>query len=192
MGAEFQDAGGRGRRWEGAYPGQFPDTAPQTDKGVVYPEGYNPSEFLTYLEYAPMSFISDLYSGYYTQNPETGEPTGALPAFPGLPSSHKFSQDPETGEWEAKPSEAVMDEILIANGIDPEDPEMVEWFFQQADEDLLQMAEVFDLIDYAPEEAGWGWGGGGGGGWGGYSTPARRLRRRNNYQAGLGLVNWRI
>lgn len=194
------------RPYEGTYPGAFEETAAPTEEGIYYPEGWNPAEFNWSLQHMPMSFISDFYSGYYTEQGGRdlgpteiytggggGVPTEELPAFKGLPSYHAWEMDEETGQWERKEHESVFDALYEYNGIDPEDPAQVQFFWEHADEDLLHMGEVFDVIEY---ESGGAAGFGTGGGYG-FGTPSRMVGRgrrptRGEYATYLGLVNWRI
>ena len=94
-----------------------------------------------------------------------------------------------TGEWNRKPPEAIFDELYIQNGIDPNDPAAVEWFWSLADEDMLYAAEFFDVIEW-PQ-------GGGYGGYGGMPTPYRQASRgsqptRGDYASYVSLTSWSI
>jgi len=189
------------------------ETADITPEGIVYPEGWNPAQTLASMEHISMDFLGDFYSGYYTEygglgaepprvwggQPAAdaamyGTPTEILPEIPGIPSYHAWTKD-ETGAWGKQEPGAVFDALYEANGIDPNDPEMVQWFWSFADEDLLGVGVLFDVID---------WGGTGGyGGRTGYEapyelgTPSRQYGAgqkpvRGNYSSYLSLTSWRI
>ena len=115
--------------------------------------------------------------------PESIIETGGIPTFP------QWEQNQVTGEWNRKPPEAIFDELYIQNGIDPNDPAAVEWFWSLADEDMLYAAEFFDVIEW-PQ-------GGGYGGYGGMPTPYRQASRgsqptRGDYASYVSLTSWSI
>lgn len=196
------------------------ETAETTDIGLQYPTGWNPAQVLASTEYGVMDFYSKFYGGYYTEYgglgaeaprlPDIeergrrtqqqvadaalyGTPTEMLPEIPGIPSYHAWTKDETTGAWERQPQEAVFDALYEMNGIDPTDPDAVQWFWSQADEDLLGVGILFDVIDWGDE--------------GGYGypappayelgTPSRMYGRgqkpvRGEYASYLGLTSWSI
>lgn len=126
----------------------------------------------------------------YEDYKASGVPTEELPAWPGLPSSHAWEKNIETGEWVRKPHEAVFDELYVMNGIDPTDPDQVEWFWSLADDDLLFAGELFDVIEWGEEPGGYG-------GYGNMPTPSRQYGSgqkptRGDYATYLGLSSWSI
>jgi len=108
----------------------------------------------------------------------------------GMPSDYKWEKG-TFGEWTAKPAEAVFDSLYEANGIDPNDPDAVEWFWSLADDNLIFMGEFFDVLDWPTGGGGRGYGGGGGGGGGGYPRQAQRQQQRD-YNSYLSLTSWSI
>lgn len=190
------------------------DTAETTPEGIQYPEGWNMAKLQAaiYGGGGVMDFASKFYSGYYTEQggqkePLVGgtvdyytklaegaysKPTEELPAWPGLPSTHAWEKDPETGRWDRSPHESVFDELYVMNGIDPTDPDMIEWFWGFADEDLLFAGELFDVIDFGDE----------GSGYGGYGTAPSykdsgfsgrgQKPQRGDYASYLQLSSWSI
>ena len=83
-------------------------------------------------------------------------------------------------------------ELYEENGIDPNDPDMVEYFWGFADDALLQMGEFFDVIE-------WPSGGGYGGGYEEYPYPPYvtssmpgQKPRRGDYDSYLSLTSWSI
>ena len=198
------------------------ETADITPEGIAYPEGWNPAQVLASTEYGSMDFYSKFYGGYYTEygglgaeappaysptktgrawggmpsDPRYGTPTEALPEIPGIPTYHAWTKDETTGAWERQEEGAVFDALYEINGIDPNDPDMVEWFWSFADEDLLGVGELFDVIDWGGGADGYG-GGYGGPATYGLGTPSRMVGRgqqpvRGNYATYLGLTSWRI
>ncbi len=113
--------------------------------------------------------------------------------MPGMPLKYRWEQD-EQGNWVDRGPEATFDALYEMNGIDPNDPDMVEWFWGFADEDLLFMGEFFDVIEYPT-----GGGRGGGGGYGGAgvrrTTGGGRVgagAARGDYASYLSLTSWSI
>ena len=136
---------------------------------------------------------------YQSYTPNELEVIGIDPAMSnmietgGIPTYHKWAKD-ASGQWKARPPEAVFDELYKMNGIDPNDPDAVEWFWSIASDDMLYAAEFFDVIEW-PE--GGGYGNGGYGGYGGMPTPSRQYGRgqqqsRGNYASYLSLTSWSI
>ena len=126
----------------------------------------------------------------YEDYQASGVPTEELPQWPGLPSSHAWDKDPETGQWSKLPHGSVFDELYEMNGIDPNNPDMVEWFWGFADEDLLFAGELFDVLDWSTDEGGYG-------GYGSAPSPSSRSGRgqspqRGDYASYLGLTSWSI
>lgn len=112
----------------------------------------------------------------------------------GIPTYHKWAKS-ESGQWTARPPEAVFDELYKVNGIDPNDKDMVEWFWSIASDDMLYAAEFFDIIEWP--QGGYGNGYGGYGGYGGMPTPSRQYGRgqqqtNGNYASYLSLTSWSI
>ena len=115
--------------------------------------------------------------------PESIIETGGIPTFP------QWEKNPVTGEWNRKPPEAIFDELYRINGIDPNDPEAVEWFWSLANEDMLYAAEFFDVIEW-PQGSGYG-------GYGGMPTPYRQTSKgrqpsRGDYASYVSLTSWSI
>ena len=106
----------------------------------------------------------------------------------GMPISPFYEVNEMTGEWMRKNPEEVFDELYVANGIDPDDDEMVELFWSYANDDLIYMGEFFDVIE---------WPKGGYGGYGSLPTPYRMATRgstptRGTYSSYLQLTSWNI
>ncbi len=194
------------------------ETAEPIDVGegdfIQFPEGWNPAQVLASTEYGSMDFYSKFYGGYYTEygglgaeapryhpdwgRPYTdaamyGTPTEALPEIPGIPTYHAWTKDETTGAWERQEEGAVFDALYEMNNIDPTDDDMVEWFWSMADEDLLGVGILFDVLDWGDED-----------GYGypappayGLGTPSRMYGRgqkpvRGEYASYLGLTSWSI
>jgi len=165
---------------------------------IVYPGGWNPAQLKAslYGGGGVVDFASKFYGGYYTEQGGKGnipgaQPTGELPGFPGIPSTHAWKKDETTGEWIRKEHESVFDELYAMNGVDPEDSDAVEQFWSFADEDLLFAGELFDVIEWEDDS------GGGYGGYGNKPTPSRQYCRgqkpsRGDYASYLGLTSWSI
>lgn len=184
---------------------------------IQFPEGWNTARTMAMLPYMTMDFAGKYYDpeGYYTEwgglgatappvysptktgrawgmptDPRYGTPTEALPEIPGIPTYHAWTKD-ETGAWERQEEGAVFDALYEYNNIDPEDDAMVEWFWSMADEDLLGVGILFDVLDWGgeggyPAPAAYGLG-----------TPSRMAGRgqkpvRGEYASYLGLTSWSI
>jgi len=124
--------------------------------------------------------LSDMGFGYYPDE---------MIEIGGMPSYMKWEQNPVSGEWQPRPPEAVFDALYEMNGIDPNDPAAVEWFWSLASEDMLYAGEFFDVIEWPS--------GGGYGGYGGMPTPSRQYGRgqqqaRGDYASYLSLTSWSI
>ena len=196
---------------------RFAPTADPSEEGVIYPEGWNPafaSWFIKQTEesgywdaYRNMSLqiedIMDLptmgigqqeidprYMSYHVEELEDmgyGEyPELRGPA--GMPNTAFYNQSPVTGEYKALPPEAVFDELYEINGIDPNDPDMVEWFWSFADDDLLHMGEFFKAIEWPSS----GYGGYGYPDYPSYGSRGRSPQRSGQYGAYLQLTSWSI
>jgi type II secretory pathway pseudopilin PulG len=113
--------------------------------------------------------------------------------MPGMPVKYRWEQD-EQGNWVDRGPEAAFDALYEINGIDPNDPNMIEWFWGFADDDLLFMGEFLDVIEWPT-----GGGRGGGGGYGTTPTPSRQYggrgqtpSPRGDYASYLSLTSWSI
>jgi len=149
----------------------------------------HPYEAMT-MEYATShpAEAQQMYQDYQA----SGIPTEELPAWPGMPSSHAWEKDPETGQWNRSSQESVFDELYVMNGIDPTDPDMVEWFWGFADEDLLFAGELFDVIDFGPDADEYG-GYGAAPSYKSDSSSGRGQKpQRGDYASYLGLSSWSI
>jgi len=190
------------------------DTAETTPEGIQYPGGWNMAKLQAAISGGGgvMDFASKFYGGHYTEQggqkePLAGgtidyytkqaegvysDPTEELPQWPGLPSTHVWDKDPKTGQWSKLPHGSVFDELYEMNGIDPNDPDMVEWFWGFADEDLLFAGELFDVIDFDTSEGGYGgYGSAPSYKSGGYSGSGQKPQR-GDYASYLQLSSWSI
>jgi len=112
--------------------------------------------------------------------------------MPGMALYNRWERD-ENNKWVDREKENYFDALYEANGIDPTNPDMVEYFWSFADDDLLFMGEFFDVLE---------WPTGGGGGVGGYEYELPEYQRgeagrgapprRDNFNAYLQLTSWRI
>ncbi len=194
-------------------------TALTTEEGIQYPEGWNPayaSWFITQTEESgywdawenlrvsieeqmdlPKMGIGSVeidprYQSYTVEELEDmgyGDYVDITERGPGgIPTSAFYEKD-LAGEWQRKAPEAVFDELYEMNGIDPNDTDMVQWFWSFADNDLLHMGEFFEAIE-------WPYSGVGRGGYGGYNPNSYKRSRtpdyRQNYNAYLQLTSWSI
>ncbi len=115
----------------------------------------------------------------------------------GMPSNMMWEKDNLTGEWQKKPEDEIFDDLYRLNGIDPEDDEMVELFWAFASDDMLYMAEFFEVIDWPAGGSGYS-DAGGYGGYGFMPTPYAQYRAggqrpaRGDYASYLSLTSWSI
>ena len=118
--------------------------------------------------------------------------TGDMFELPGMSVQNRWEVDSDTGKMKRKHPESAIDALYEENGIDPNDPDMVEYFWGFADDALLQMGEFFDVIE-------WPSGGGYGGGYEEYPYPPYvtssmpgQKPRRGDYDSYLSLTSWSI
>ena len=116
--------------------------------------------------------------------------TGDMFELPGMSVQNRWEVDSDTGKMKRKPPESAFDALYEENGIDPNDPDMVEYFWGFANDALLQMGEFFDVIE-------WPSGGGYGGGYEEYPYPPYvtssmpgQKPRRGDYDSYLSLTSW--